>query len=103
MQANSWESGTWMVLVCRRRLVPGTIALLLSGLVPGVGYAQDVKLITQCAAAQLAAAALPPAGSDDPALASASAPLTTVSCNLWATDAVTFKTVKASIKGQADR
>ena len=93
-----------MVLVRRRRLVPGTIALLLSGLVPGVGYAQDVKLITQCAAPQLAAAAtLPPAGSDDPALASASAPLTTVSCNLWATDAVTFKTVKASIKGQADR
>ena len=86
------------------RLVPGTIALLLSGLVPGVGYAQDVKLITQCAAPQLAAAAtLPPAGSDDPALASASAPLTTVICNLWATDAVTFKTVKASIKGQADR
>lgn len=93
-----------MVRVRHRRLVPGTIALLLSGLVPAVAWAQDVKLISQCAAPQLgAAAALPPAGSDDPALAPTSSPLTTVSCNLWATDAVAFKTVKASIKGRSDR
>ena len=45
----------------------------------------------------------PPAGSDDPALAPASGPLTTVSCNLWATDAVAFKGVKASIRGRTDR
>jgi FHA domain-containing protein/von Willebrand factor type A domain-containing protein len=93
-----------MVRVRRRRLVPGTIALLLSGLLPSVGFAQDVRLMSQCAAPQLgAAAALPPAGSDDPALAPTSSPLTTVSCNLWATDAVTFKTVKANIKGRSDR
>src|ERR1700704_5789669 len=88
----------------RHRLVSGTIALLLSGLAPGVGYAQDVKLLAQCAAPHLAApTSLPPAGSDDPALASPHGPLTSVSCNLWATDAVTFKGVKASIKGRTDR
>ena len=93
-----------MFRVRRHRLVPGTIALLLSGLMPGVGYAQDVKLLGQCAAPQLVTPAPPPpAGSDDPALAPASGPLTTVSCNLWATDAVTFKGVKASIRGRTDR
>jgi hypothetical protein len=109
MQAISWESGlgignVWMFRVRRHRLLPGTIALLLSGLAPCVGNAQDARLLAQCAAPQLAApAALPPAGSDDPALASPSGPLTTVSCNLWSTDAVTFKGVKASIKGHSDR
>jgi FHA domain/von Willebrand factor type A domain len=93
-----------MVRVRHRRLVPGTIAFLLSGLVPSLACAQDVKLMSQCAAPQIgAAAALPPAGSDDPALAPTSSPPTTVSCNLWATDAVAFKTVKANIKGRSDR
>ena len=88
----------------RHRLLPGTIALLLSGLAPCVGNAQDAKLLAQCAAPQLVApTSLPPAGSDDPALASPSGALTTVSCNLWATDAVTFKGVKATIKGHSDR
>src|SRR5438045_1881224 len=111
MQAISWESGSgigpgigdvWMFRVRRHRLLPGTIALLLSGLGPCVGYAQDARLLAQCAAPQLGAPApLPPAGSDDPALASPSGQPTTVSCNLWATDAVAFKGVKASIKGRS--
>jgi hypothetical protein len=93
-----------MLWVRRRQVVPGTIALLLSGLAPGVGHAQDVKLLARCGAPQLAAStSLPPAGSDDPALATPAGPVTTVSCNLWATDAVTFKGVKASVKGQSDR
>ena len=62
-----------MFRVRRHRLVPGAIALLLSGLAPCVGHAQDVRLLAQCAAPQLVTpAALPPAGSDDPALASPS-------------------------------
>ena len=93
-----------MIRVRRHRLVPGAIALLLSGLAPGVGHAQDARLLAQCAAPQLVAPAPPPpAGSDDPALAAPPGPPTTVSCNLWATDAVTFKGVKASIKGRSDR
>jgi FHA domain/von Willebrand factor type A domain len=104
MQAISWETGTWMSRVRRQRLVPGTIALLLSCLAPGVGHAQDARLLAQCTAPQLVTPAPPPpAGSDDPALASAHGPLTTVSCNLWATDAVTFKGVRASIKGRTER
>src|ERR1700704_5883054 len=88
----------------RHRLVSGTIALLLSGLAPCAGFAQDSRLLAQCAAPQLVTPApAPPAGSDDPALASPHGPLTTVSCNLWATDAVTFKGVRASIKGRTDR
>jgi hypothetical protein len=92
-----------MFRVRRDGLVLGAIALLLSGLVPGVGHAQDLKLHAQCAAPQLAKpAALPPAGSDDPALAAPSGQQTTVSCNLWAADAVAFKSVKAGIKGRTD-
>jgi FHA domain-containing protein/von Willebrand factor type A domain-containing protein len=88
----------------RHRLLPGTIALLLSGLAPCVGFAQDTRLLSQCAAPQpVTPAPPPPAGSDDPAVAAPSGPVTTVSCNLWATDAVTFKGVKASIKGRTDR
>lgn len=93
-----------MFRVRRHRRVSGTIAVVLSCLAPGVGQAQDVKLLAQCAAPlPVAQPALPPAGSDDPALVSPSSALMTVSCNLWATDAVTFKGVKASIRGRADR
>jgi hypothetical protein len=93
-----------MVLVRRHRLVPGTIALLLSGLAPSVGNAQDSRLVAQCTTPQLVTPAPPPpAGSDDPALAASHGALTTVSCNLWATDAVTFKSVKATLKGRTDR
>jgi len=93
-----------MIRVRRQYLVSGAIALLLSGLAPGVGRAQDVKLLAQCTAPQpVTPASPPPAGTDDPALTSSVGPLTTVSCNLWATDAVTFKGVKASIKGRTDR
>jgi len=93
-----------MFRVRRHLLAPGTIALLLSGLAPCVGNAQDTRLLAQCTAPQLVTpAAPPPAGSDDPALASPHGSQTTVSCNLWATDAVTFKGVKASIKGRTDR
>lgn len=92
------------MVAVRRLVVPGTIAMLLSGLAPGVGQAQDTRLLAQCALPQLVTPAPPPpAGSDDPALASAHGPLTTVTCNLWATDAVTFKGVKASIRGRTDR
>jgi hypothetical protein len=105
MQANSWESGTLlMVRVRRHRRVAGTIALLLAGLAPNGGSAQDVKLLAHCSAPQVTAPAqFQSSGSEDPALASPSRSLTTVSCNLWATDAVTFKGVKASIKGRTDR
>src|SRR5215813_1654996 len=100
MQANSWESGTLlMVRIRRHRRVAGTIALLLAGLVPTGGSAQDVKLLAQCAAPQ----AQLPSGSEERAVAAPSGPLTTISCNLWATDAVAFKGVKASIKGRTDR
>jgi hypothetical protein len=100
MQANSWESGTLLMLRVRRhRRVAGTIVLLLAGLAPTGGSAQDVKLLAQCAAPQ----AQFPSGSEDRGSASPSGSLTTVSCNLWATDAVTFKGVKASIKGRTDR
>ena len=93
-----------MVWVRRHRLLPGAIALLLSGLAPGVGHAQDVKLLAQCAAPQLATPApSSPAGSDDPALAPASTTLATVSCNLWVTDAVAFKGVKAAVRGRTDQ
>ena len=93
-----------MVWVRRHRLLPGAIALLLSGLAPGVGHAQDVKLLAQCAAPQLAAPAPhSSAGSDDPALAPASTTLATVSCNLWVTDAVAFKGVKAAVRGRTDQ
>jgi hypothetical protein len=103
MQANSWELRTLlMVRVRRHRRVAGTIALLLTGLAPTRGLAQDVRLLAQCSPPQVTAPAQLPSGSEDRALASASA-LTTVSCNLWATDAVTFKGVKASIKGRTDR
>ena len=89
-----------MLRVRPHRRVAGTIviALLLVGLAPTGGFAQDVRLLAQCSAPQLTAAAPLPTGSEDRALASA-----TVSCNLWATDAVTFKGVKASIKGRTDR
>lgn len=90
-----------MVRVRRHRRVAGPIALLLAGLAPTGGFAQDVKLLAQCSAPQVTAPAQVPSGSEDRALASASA--TAVSCNLWATDAVTFKGVKASIKGRTDR
>src|SRR2546423_14901306 len=93
-----------MFRVRRHLLTPGTIALLLSGLAPCVGNAQDTRLLAQCTAPQLVTpAAPPPAGSDDPALASPHGSQTTVSCNLWATVAVIFKSVKVSIKGLTDR
>jgi len=89
-----------MLRVRPHRRVAGTIviALLLVGLAPTGGFAQDVRLLAQCSAPQLTAPAPLPTGSEDRALPSA-----TVSCNLWATDAVTFKGVKASIKGRTDR
>ena len=90
-----------MVRVRRHRRMAGPMALLLAGLAPTGGFAQDVKLLAQCSAPQVTAPAQVPSGSEDRALASASA--TAVSCNLWATDAVTFKGVKASIKGRTDR
>jgi hypothetical protein len=86
----------------RHWLVAGTMALLLAGLASSAGSAQDVKLMAHCAAPQVAAPApVPNTGSDNPALASG--PLATVSCNLWATDTVTFRGVKANIKGRTDR
>jgi FHA domain-containing protein/von Willebrand factor type A domain-containing protein len=104
MQANSWELRTLsMVRVRRHRRVAGTIALLLAGLAPTGGFAQDVKLLAQCSSPQVTAPAQFPSGAEERALASPSASLSTVSCNLWATDAVTFKGVKASIKGRTDR
>ncbi|MBO0740805.1 MAG: FHA domain-containing protein, partial [Hyphomicrobiaceae bacterium] len=87
-----------MVRVRPHWRVAGTIALLLAGVAPTSGFAQDVKLLAQCSAPQMTAAQFP-AGSETPPSGS----LTSVSCNLWATDAVTFKGVKASIKGRTDR
>jgi hypothetical protein len=93
-----------MFRVGRHWVLAGTIALPLAGLAPHTGSAQDVKLFAQCSAPQPTAPAQPPsAGSEDRALASPTGPLTTVSCNLWAADAVTFKGVRASIKGRTDR
>ena len=93
-----------MLRLRRHRILAGTMALLLADLAPCAGSAQDVKLLAQCAAPQVAAPApVSSTGSDNPALASPSRPLTSVSCNLWATDAVTFKGVKANIKGKTDR
>jgi hypothetical protein len=92
----------WMSRGRRYRLVPGVVAGLLSCLAASAGNAQDVRLLAQCGApAQFAAS--PPGGGDDPALATPSAAVTTVSCNLWASDAVTFKSVKANIRGRTDR
>jgi hypothetical protein len=93
-----------MFRVGRHRFLAGTIALLLAGLAPHPGLAQDVKFFAHCSAPQpTAPAQLPGAGSEEPARASSAGPLTTVSCNLWAADAVAFKGVKASIKGRTDR
>jgi hypothetical protein len=92
-----------MLRLRRHGVVLGTIALWLSGLPSGVGNAQDLRLLAQCSAPELAPAPPTPGGSDDPAVGSSSGPTTTVSCNLWATDAVTFKEVKASVKGRSDR
>jgi hypothetical protein len=91
-----------MVRVRRHRRVAGTIVLLLAGLAPTGGFAQDVKLLAQCSPPQVTAPAQSPGGAED-RVASASGGLTTVSCNLWATDTVVFKGVKASVKGRADR
>jgi FHA domain/von Willebrand factor type A domain len=91
-----------MVRVRRHRRVAGTIVLLLAGLAPTGGFAQDVKLLAQCSPPQVTAPAQSPGGAED-RVVSASGGLTTVSCNLWATDTVIFKGVKASVKGRADR
>jgi hypothetical protein len=91
-----------MVRVRRHRRVAGTIVLLLAGLAPTGGFAQDVKLLAQCSPPQVTAPAQSPGGAED-RVAFASGGLTTVSCNLWATDTVIFKGVKASVKGRADR
>jgi hypothetical protein len=91
-----------MVRVRRHRRVAGTIVLLLAGLAPTGGFAQDVKLLAQCSPPQVTAPAQSPGGAED-RVASASGGLTTVNCNLWATDTVIFKGVKASVKGRADR
>ncbi len=88
---------------CRRWVVPGAIALWLSCLASGVGHAQDARLLAQCGTPLLEApAAPPPGGSDDPAVSAPSGPSTKVSCNLWATDAVSFKGVRATVKGRSE-
>jgi hypothetical protein len=92
-----------MLALRRHWVVSGTIALWLSGLAPGAGHAQDVRLLGQCGRPELVAPAPPPpGGSDDPAVTASSAPLTTLSCNVWATDAVMFKGFRATVKGRAE-
>lgn len=82
----------------RHRVMAGTVLVLLAGLAPCAGQAQDSKLLANCAAPQAAApGATPPAGSSDKPKAVA-----TVSCRLRATDAVKFKGVKASVKGRSE-
>lgn len=82
----------------RHRFVAGTIVVLLAGLASGAGQAQDTKLLANCAAPQpVAPGATPPAGSSDKPKAVA-----TVSCQLRATDAVTFNSVKANVKGRSE-
>src|SRR5262249_42208478 len=63
------------------------------------------RLVSSCSPPQATTSAPPPRrGSEEAARRpSPSGPPTSVSCNLWATDAVTFKGVKASIKGRTDR
>lgn len=85
----------------RHRVVLGTIALWLSGLPFGAGHAQDLRLLAQCAAPELVTPA--PGGADEPSAGAPGKPTTTVSCNLWATDAVSFKDVRASVKGRSER
>jgi len=86
----------------RHWVVPCGVALWLSGLASGAGRAEDVRILAQCASPQLAAPAATPGGSDDPAVSAASGPLATVSCNVWAADPVTFKGVKATVKGRSE-
>jgi FHA domain/von Willebrand factor type A domain len=87
----------------RHWVVSGTIAVWLSGLASGAAHAQDVRIIAQCAKPELVAPApSPPGGSDDPTVSTSSTPLTTVSCNVWATDAVMFKGFRATVKGRAE-
>jgi hypothetical protein len=104
MQVFSCETETlWMFAIRRRPVVSGTTALVLSGLAAGVGHAQDIRISAQCSPPQLAApAGAPPGGSDDPALGGAAGSSTSVSCNVWAADAVTFKGVRGSIKGRTE-
>ena len=82
-----------------RRLVPGTIGVLLCCLAPAVASAQDVKLYAQCGSPAYGAPASSPPRTDAPAAGTQA----TVSCNLWVTDAAVFKGVKASIKGRSDQ
>ena len=90
-----------MVRFRGHRLVPVALALVLSGLAPAVGHAQDVRLLAQCSAPQLVQTAAP-SPSDVPTPANA-APSTSVTCDVRSTDAVTFKSVKANIKGRTDQ
>ncbi|MGE3701182.1 MAG: FHA domain-containing protein [Hyphomicrobiaceae bacterium] len=93
-----------MMRLRRHGVVLGTIALWLSGLPPGVGHAQDLRLLAQCTPPELAPSApSTSAGSDDPAAATPAPPVTNLTCNLWATDAVQFKEVRANVKGRTDR
>jgi hypothetical protein len=92
-----------MLALRRHWVVSGTIALWLSGLAPGAGHAQDTRILAQCGKPELVAPAPPPpGGSADPAVTASSAPLTTLSCNVWATDAVMFKGFRATVKGRAE-
>ena len=83
------------MLGIRHLVGSGAIALALSGLASGVASSQDLRLVAQCGSPQLAAPADASAPRSGPAA-------TTVSCNLWATDAVTFKGVRATLKGSSD-
>jgi hypothetical protein len=86
-----------MLRLRRHVVVLGTIAFWLCP--SSVGHAQDLRLLAQCSAPEVAAPS-PAASPDEPA---SSTPATVVSCDLWATDAVSFKEVRASVKGRSER
>jgi hypothetical protein len=86
------------MLAARHWFAAGTALLLLAGPASRGAQAQDAKLVADCSVpattVQSEAPATPPA--DPPRGA------TTVSCDVRATDAVVFKSVKATVKGRTE-
>ena len=77
----------------RHWFMAGTIVVLLSGFGAGIGHAQDAKLLANCAAPQLAAGGRI---GGRRRLHRRQQRNRNVSCEVRATDAMTFKSVKAA-------